>query len=100
MSAYHGDGGSSNGGADRRSWDNAAEGGAHIHRQYEAFTHRLDVLRTEWEGLVPLAGVAALRQAQTHRKALVKGRIHGFDDAAVRLPFSLSLVSLASFVVF
>lgn len=51
-------------------------------------------------GLVQLAGIVALRQAGTHHEALVKGRIHGFDDAAVRLPFSLSLVSLASFVVF
>lgn len=49
-SSYHGDGGGSNGGADRRSRDNAAQGGAHVHRQYEAFTHRLHVLRTEWGG--------------------------------------------------
>lgn len=100
MSSHHDDGGGGNGGADRRSRDNAAQRGAHVHRQYEAFTHRLDVLRTEWEGLVPLAGVAALRQADTHHEALVKGRIHGFDDAAIGLPFSLSLVSLTSFVVF
>lgn len=46
VSSYHGDGGGSNGGTDRRPRDNAAQGGAHVHRQYEAFTHRLEVLRT------------------------------------------------------
>lgn len=51
-------------------------------------------------GLVLLAALAALQQAETHHEALVEGRIHGFDDATVRLPFSLSLVTLAPFVVF
>lgn len=102
MSPYHGDGGGGNGGADRRSRDDAAQGGAHVHRQYEAFTHRLDVLGTEWVGRVSAVSCRrrSLRRAETHHEALVKGRIHGCDDAAVRLPFSLSLVSLASFVVF
>lgn len=48
---YHGDGCGRDRRADRRPWDDAAQRRAHIHRQQEAFTHRVDVLRTQqWHG--------------------------------------------------
>lgn len=37
---------------------------------------------------------------RTYHKALVKSRVHCFEDAAVWFPFCFTLIALASFVVF
>ena len=109
--SHHSNGSSSNGSADWRSWDNAAQWCAHIYCQYEAFTHRLHILRTElqqYERLFVLSdsgccllwwSVRSCGNKKTYHKTLVKGRVHCFEYAAVWVPFCFTLVALTSFVV-
>lgn len=109
--SYHGDSCSSDSGADWRPWDNAAQRCAHVYGYNKAFTHRLHVLRTELQQhkrlgvywcywLPPSLIICEKRGGGTYCKTLVKGRVHCFEDAAVWFPLRLTLIALASFVVF